>query len=134
MQRAFQRSCRVSSDTGHRRFETSLSSARLQGLPEVGPARLLAAMLGDLGVSTLRSIKTMMQFSYFEHQTSHAVCFNAWGLLYECVFDALLFLSLYRPVRKPVSPHAVTQPPFLSSLFWIIIPDILPATMLGYYS
>jgi hypothetical protein len=91
-------------------------------------------MLGDLGVSTLRSIKTMMQFSYFEHQTSHAVCFNAWGLLYECVFDALLFLSLYRPVRKPVSPHAVTQPPFLSSLFWIIIPDILPATMLGYYS
>jgi hypothetical protein len=40
-----------------------LRSARLQGLPEVGPARLLAAMLGDLGVSTLRSIKTMTQFS-----------------------------------------------------------------------
>jgi hypothetical protein len=38
-------------------------SARLQGLLEVGPARLLAAMLGDLGVSTLRSIKTMTQFS-----------------------------------------------------------------------
>jgi hypothetical protein len=38
--------------------------AHLQGLPEVGPARLLAAMLGDLGVSTLRSIKTMTQF-YF---------------------------------------------------------------------
>jgi hypothetical protein len=34
-----------------------------KGLPEVGPARLLAAMLGDLGVSTLRSIKTMTQFS-----------------------------------------------------------------------
>jgi hypothetical protein len=40
-----------------------LSSARLQGLHEVGPARLLAIMLGDLGVSTLRSIKTMTQFS-----------------------------------------------------------------------
>jgi hypothetical protein len=34
-----------------------------KGLLEVGPARLLAAMLGDLGVSTLRSIKTMTQFS-----------------------------------------------------------------------
>jgi hypothetical protein len=42
-----------------------LRSARLQGLPEVGPARLLAAMLGDLGVSTLRSIKTMTRFSSF---------------------------------------------------------------------
>jgi hypothetical protein len=46
-------------------------------------------MLKDLGVSTLRSIKTMYQFSsLFEHQTSHAVCFNAQGLLYKCVFDA----------------------------------------------
>jgi hypothetical protein len=40
-----------------------MRSARLQGLLEVGPARLLAAMLGDLGASTLRSIKTMTQFS-----------------------------------------------------------------------
>jgi hypothetical protein len=39
-----------------------MRSARLEGLLEVGPARLLAAMLGDLGVSTLRSIKTMTQF------------------------------------------------------------------------
>jgi hypothetical protein len=31
-----------------------------KGLLEVGPARLLAAMLGDLGVSTLCSIKTMI--------------------------------------------------------------------------
>jgi hypothetical protein len=57
-----------------------LRSARLQGLPEVGPARILATMLGALGISTLRSIKTMTQFffSFLEHQTSHAVCFNAW--------------------------------------------------------
>jgi hypothetical protein len=34
-----------------------------KGLLEVGPARLLAAMLGDLGVSTLCLIKTMTQFS-----------------------------------------------------------------------
>jgi hypothetical protein len=34
-----------------------------QGLLEVDLARLLAAMLGDLGVSTLRFIKTMTQFS-----------------------------------------------------------------------
>jgi hypothetical protein len=57
------RSCWVSSDTGHYWFETSLRSARLQDLPEVGHARLLTAMLGDLGVSTLRSIKTITQFS-----------------------------------------------------------------------
>jgi hypothetical protein len=59
-------------------------------------------MLGDLGVSTFRSIKIMTQFSsLFERQTSHADCFNAQGLLYECVFDALMFSSSYRPVGKP---------------------------------
>jgi hypothetical protein len=93
-------------------------------------------MLGDLGASTLHSIKTMTQFSsLFEHQTSHAACFNARGLLYECVFDAFLFSSSYRPVEKPISHHVVTRPTFfLLFLFWIIIPAILPATMLGYYS
>jgi hypothetical protein len=50
-------------------------------------------MLEDLGVSTLRLIKTMTLFSYvFEHQTSHAACFNARGLLYQSVFDTLLIL------------------------------------------
>jgi hypothetical protein len=70
-------------------------------------------MLGDLGVSTLR-IKTMTQFffSFLEHQTSHAVCFNDRGLLYKCVFDALLFSSSYRPVGKPVSHYVVTRPTF----------------------
>jgi hypothetical protein len=52
------RSYWVSSDTGHHRLEASLRSAYLQSLLEVGPARLLVDMLGDLGVSTLRSIKT----------------------------------------------------------------------------
>jgi hypothetical protein len=53
------RPCWVSSDTRYWWFEASLRSAHLQGLLEVSPARLLAAMLGDLGVSTLCSIKTM---------------------------------------------------------------------------
>jgi hypothetical protein len=125
----------VSSDTRHRRFEASSTLARLQGLLNVSPSKLLAAVLGDLGVSTLHSIKTMTQFSsLFEHQTIHVDCFNAHGLLYECVFDALLCSSSYRPVGKPISHHVVTQPTFSSSSFWIIIPVILPATMLGYYS
>jgi hypothetical protein len=49
----------VSSDTGHCRHMASLRLACLQGLPVVGPARLLAAMPGDLCVSTLRLIKTI---------------------------------------------------------------------------
>jgi hypothetical protein len=40
-------------------FKASSMSARLQGLLEVSPTRLLAAMLGDLGVSTICSNKTM---------------------------------------------------------------------------
>jgi hypothetical protein len=128
------RFCWVSSDTGHPRLEASLRSARLQGLLEVGPVRLLAAMLGDLGVSSLRSIRTMTQFSSFEHQTNHVVCFNARGLLYKCLFDTLLFSSSYRPVGKSVSHHVATRPIFSSLLFWIIIPAFLPATMLRYYS
>jgi hypothetical protein len=93
-------------------------------------------MLGDLGASTLRLIKTMTQFSsLYEHQISHLACFNARGLLYECVFDALLFSSSYRPVGKPVSHHVVTRSTFSSLLlFRTIIPAILPATMLRYYS
>jgi hypothetical protein len=56
------------------------------------------------------------------------------GLLYKSVFDALLISSSYRPVGKPVSRHVITPPTFSSFLFWIIIPAILPAMMLGYYS
>jgi hypothetical protein len=69
-----------------------------------------------------------------EHQTIHAACFNARGLLYECVIDALLFSSSYRPVGKPVSHQIVTRSTFSSLLFWTIIPAILPAMMLKYYS
>jgi hypothetical protein len=51
-----------------------LRSARLQGLHEVGPARLLAGMLGDLGVSTLCSIKTMTQFSSLFGASNQSCC------------------------------------------------------------
>jgi hypothetical protein len=71
---------------------------------------------------------------FFEHQTSHAACFNARGLLYENVFDALLFSSSYQPVGKPVSHHVVTRTTFSFFFFWIIILAIMPTMMLGYYS
>jgi hypothetical protein len=130
------RCCWVSSYTGHHRLEASLRSARLQGLPKVGPARLLAAMLGDLGVSTLRSIKTITQLS------------SLLSIIPAMLFASMLgdystsasstpscFSSSYRPVGKPVSHHVVTRPTlFPLILFWTIIPAILPATMLGYYS
>jgi hypothetical protein len=52
-------------------------------------------MLGDLGASTLRSIKTMTQFSSpFEHQTSHAVFFNARTTLRVHLRGPLIFLVI----------------------------------------
>jgi hypothetical protein len=73
-------------------------------------------MLGVPGVSTLYSIKTMTQFSsLFEHQTSHAACFNTQGLLYKCVVDTLLFSLSYQPIGKSVSHPIVTRPTFSSS-------------------
>jgi hypothetical protein len=68
-----------------------------------------------------------------EHETSHVVCFNAQGLLYECVFDTLLFSSSYQPIEKPVSHHVINRSLF-SLLLRTIISAILPATMLRYYS
>jgi hypothetical protein len=64
----------VFSDFGHRWFETSSRSARLQGLLEVDLATYLAAVLGDLGVSTLCSIKTMTQFSSLSGASNQPCC------------------------------------------------------------
>jgi hypothetical protein len=92
-------------------------------------------MLGDLGVSTLHSIKIMTQFSsLLSIKTSHVACFNAWGLLYECVFEAPCFPRRTNLLGNPfliTSLLNLLSLPFL--LFWIIIPAILPTTMLGYY-
>jgi hypothetical protein len=77
-------------------------------------------MLGDLGVPGLRSIKTMTSFffSFLEHQTSHVVCFNARGLLYECVFDALfVFLVVPTCWETRFSSHRYSTYFFFSSSF-----------------
>jgi hypothetical protein len=93
-------------------------------------------MLGDLGVSTLRSIKIMTRFSSLFGASNQPCCLlQCSGLLYECIFDALLFSSSYRPDWETCFLITLLldllSPPFL---FMIIIPAILPATMLGYYS
>jgi hypothetical protein len=103
-------------------------SARLQDLPEVGPARLLAAML--------RSIKTMTQFSslfwsikpamlsasmledYSTSASSTPSCFPRRTDLIRNLFLITSLLDLL----------------FFLLLFWTTMPAILPATMLGYYS
>ena len=49
-------------------------------------------MPGGLGVSTTDYSRPRPSFLlFFDHQTGHAARFNARGLLYECVFDVLLF-------------------------------------------
>jgi hypothetical protein len=53
---------------------------------------------------------------FFEHQTSHAACINAQGLLYESVFDAFLFTLSYQHVGKPVSDQSLLDLLFLLSL------------------
>jgi hypothetical protein len=93
-------------------------------------------MLGDLGVSTLRSIKTMTRFSsplsikpamlpasmlgdYSTSASSTPSCFPRRTDLLGNLFLTMSLLDL----------------PFSSLLlFWTIIPTILPAMMLGYYS
>jgi hypothetical protein len=74
-----------------------LRSARLQSLLEVGPAKLLAAMLRRSGClyTSFDQDHALVFLLFLEYQTSHDACFNARGLLYECVFDALLFSSSY---------------------------------------
>jgi hypothetical protein len=95
----------------------SLRSTRLQSLCEVGPARLLAAMLrrSRCLYTSFDQDHALVSLLFLEHQTSHVVCFNARGLLYECVFDALLLSSSYRPFGKPVSHHIDTRPTLSSS-------------------
>jgi hypothetical protein len=103
---------------------------------EVGPARLLAAMLRDVGVSTLRSIKTMTQFSSPFGASNQPCC------LLQCS-GTTLRVHLRRPLVflvvstywELVSPHIATRSTFFPLfLFWTIIPAILPAMMLRYYS
>jgi hypothetical protein len=68
------RPCWVSSDIGHCYLRPLRGRHAYKSLTEVGPARLLATMLGDLGVSTLHSIKTMTQFSSLFGASSQPCC------------------------------------------------------------
>jgi hypothetical protein len=113
-----------------------LRSAHLQGLLKVGPTRLLAAMLGDLGVSTLRSIKTMTQFSSLFWASNQPCCLpqcsrTTLRMYLRC---PLVFLVVSTCWETCFSSRRYLFYLFFSFLFWIIIPAILPTTMLGYYT
>jgi hypothetical protein len=101
-----------------------LRSARLQGLLEIGPARLLAAMLGDLGVSTLRSTKTMTQCSSLFGASNQPCC------LLQCSGTTLrvrlrcplVFLHRTDLLRNLFLITLLLDLLFL--LFWTIIPTV----------
>jgi hypothetical protein len=93
-------------------------------------------MLGDMGASTLRSVKTMTQFVFSflsikptmlstsmleDNSTSASSMPSCFPRHTDLLGNSFLITSLLD---------------ILSSLllFWIIVPTILPATMLGYYS
>jgi hypothetical protein len=91
-------------------------------------------MLGYLGVSTLR-IKTMTPFS------------SLWSIKPAMLPASMLGDTLRVRLRRPLvflvvltcweicfSSRRYSTYFFFSSSFWIIIPAILPAMMLGYYS
>jgi hypothetical protein len=92
-------------------------------------------MLGDLGVSTLRSIKTMTQFSSLlstkpamlpasmlgDYSTSASWTPSCFPRRTDLLRNLFLITSLLNLLSFPFP-------------VWIIIPAILPATMLGYYS
>jgi hypothetical protein len=117
-------------------FKASPRSVRLQGLLEVGPAKLLATMLGGLGVSTLRLIKTMTQFSSLFGASNQPCC------LLQCsgttlrvrLRRPLVFLVVSTCWETRFSSRRYSTYFFFSFLFWTIIPAILPTMMLGYYS
>jgi hypothetical protein len=86
-------------------------------------------MLGDLGVSTLRSVKTITQFSSIlsiKPAMLHA------SMLWDYCTSASSTPSCFSR-RTDLLGNPLLDLLFLL-LFWIIIPAILPTTMLGYYS
>jgi hypothetical protein len=91
-------------------------------------------MLGDLGVSTLRSIKTMTLF-FFSFLSIKAAMLPA-SMLGEYSTSASstpsCFLHRTDLLGNPFLITSLLDLLFLF-LFWIIIPAILPATMLEYY-
>jgi hypothetical protein len=92
-------------------------------------------MLGDLGVSTLRSIKTMTQF-FFSFLSIKLAMLPA-SMLGDYSTSASSIPSCF-PRRTDLLGNLFLITSLLDLLilllFWVIIPAILPATMLGYYS
>jgi hypothetical protein len=92
-------------------------------------------MLGDLGVSTLRSIKTMTQFSSLFWSIKPAMLPAS---MLGDYFTSASSTPSYFPHHTDMLGNLFPITSLLDSLFllsfWIIIPAILPATMLEYYS
>jgi hypothetical protein len=92
-------------------------------------------MPGDLGVSTLRSIKPCLNFSSLFGASNQPCC------LLQCS-GTTLRVRLRQSLISFIVPtcwefffsSCLHSTYFLFFFFWIIIPVILPATMLGYYS
>jgi hypothetical protein len=92
-------------------------------------------MLGDLGVFTLCLIKTMTQFSSL---LSIKPAMLPASMLGDYSMSASptpsCFICRTELLGNPFLIKSLLDLLSLSLLFWIIIPAILPATMLGYYS
>jgi hypothetical protein len=91
-------------------------------------------MLGDLGVSTLRSIKTMTPFFFFFWSIKPV-------MLPASMLGGYSTSASSTPSCFPRRTDLLGNPFLITSLLdllflllWTIIPAILPAMMLGYYS
>jgi hypothetical protein len=78
-----------------------------------------------------RSRPWLSFFLFLKHQTSNAACFNARGLLYECVSTPSCFLRRTDMLGNLFLITSLLDLLSLLFLFWIVIPALLPATMLG---
>jgi hypothetical protein len=92
-------------------------------------------MLGDLGVPTLHLIKTMTQFSSLLSIKPAMLPTSMLGDYSTSVSSTpSYFLRRTNLLGNPFLITSLLDLLSLPSLFWIITPAILPATMLGYYS
>jgi hypothetical protein len=92
-------------------------------------------MLGDLGVSTLSSTKTMTQFFFsFEHQPAMLLASMLGDYPTSASSTPSCFFRRTDLLGNLFLITSLLELLFSLLLFWTIIPAILPATMLGYYS
>jgi hypothetical protein len=92
-------------------------------------------MLRDLGVSTLRLIKTMTQFaSLLSIKPAMLPASMLGDYSTSASSPPSCFLHRIDLLGNPFLITSLLDLPFLLFFFWNIIPAILPAMMLGYYS